>query len=125
MSLSLPIPAKGNTPPSVSLYQCLDYFVKEEVLENDDAWLVTCCQAKTCGIDGLSHVRRHCPRCKQLRNAKKRLTLSRLPDVLLIHLKRFSYDGPFHNKLETLVDYPTRYASTQRKWMILQILMIM
>lgn len=38
MSLSLPIPAKGNTPPSVTLYQCFDRFFKEEVLENDDAW---------------------------------------------------------------------------------------
>lgn len=35
MSLSLPIP-KGNS--TVSLYHCLDAFVKEEILENDDAW---------------------------------------------------------------------------------------
>ncbi|ORZ00519.1 hypothetical protein BCR43DRAFT_540683 [Syncephalastrum racemosum] len=88
MSLSLPIPARGSTPPKVTLYQCLDYFVREETLDGDDAW--------------------HCPRCKKLRRASKALTLSRLPDVLLIHLKRFSYDGPFHNKLETLVQYPTR-----------------
>lgn len=85
MSLSLPIP-KGNGSSSVSLYQCLDYFVREEVLEKDDAW--------------------NCPKCKTLRKASKTLTLSKLPDVLLIHLKRFSYDGPFKNKLELVVDSP-------------------
>lgn len=86
MSLSLPIPAKSTGPTSVSLYQCLDYFVKEEILEKDDAW--------------------KCPKCKALRKASKSLTLSKLPDVLLIHLKRFSFDGPFKNKLETIVDSP-------------------
>ncbi|KAG2212280.1 hypothetical protein INT47_001639 [Mucor saturninus] len=85
MSLSLPIP-KNNGASGVSLYDCLDYFVREEVLEKDDAW--------------------NCPKCKTLRKASKSLTLSKLPDVLLIHLKRFSYDGPFKNKLEIVVDSP-------------------
>ncbi|KAI8976140.1 hypothetical protein BDB01DRAFT_853428 [Pilobolus umbonatus] len=86
MSLSLPIPATRKGPASVSIYQCLDYFVKEEVLENDDAW--------------------NCPHCKAPRRATKALTLSKLPLVLLIHLKRFSYDGPFKDKLETIVQSP-------------------
>ncbi|KAI8372436.1 hypothetical protein BD560DRAFT_394930 [Blakeslea trispora] len=86
MSLSLPIPAKRSGPSSVSIYQCLDYFVKEEILDDDDAW--------------------QCPKCKALRRASKSLTISRLPDVLLIHLKRFSYDGPFKDKLETNVESP-------------------
>lgn len=34
------------------------------------------------------------------------LTLCRLPPVLLIHLKRFSFKGPFTEKLETVVDFP-------------------
>lgn len=49
---------------------------------------------------------RHCPKCKTLRKASKQLTLSKLPDVLMIHLKRFSFDGPFNDKLETMVDFP-------------------
>ncbi|KAI9490566.1 hypothetical protein BDB00DRAFT_875163 [Zychaea mexicana] len=87
MSLSLPIPTKSSTS-SVNLYQCLDAFVKEETLDNDDAW--------------------NCPRCKKPRRSTKSLTLSRMPVVLLIHLKRFSFEGPFRNKLETMVDCPTR-----------------
>ncbi|ORX45129.1 cysteine proteinase [Hesseltinella vesiculosa] len=95
MSLSLPIPTKKHKlSSSVSLYQCLDYFVKDEVLDKADSW--------------------HCPNCKKLRKTTKTLTLSRLPDVLLIHLKRFSLDGPFRNKLETVVDFPTKNLDLSR-----------
>ena len=52
--------------------------------------------------------KRHCPKCKQLRKATKKLTLSRLPPVLLIHLKRFSVKGPFTDKIETVVDFPLK-----------------
>ncbi|CAO3640862.1 unnamed protein product [Cunninghamella blakesleeana] len=97
MSLSLPIPSKSKLSvgsSGVTLYQCLDHFVKEEILEKSDAW--------------------HCPKCKKLRKASKSLSLSKLPDVLLIHLKRFSFDGPFRNKLETNVDYPTKNLDLSR-----------
>jgi len=50
----------------------------------------------------------HCPNCKALRRATKQLSLSRLPPVLLIQLKRFSFQGPFTNKLETLVEFPLK-----------------
>ncbi|KAG9313137.1 hypothetical protein JVU11DRAFT_6587 [Chiua virens] len=87
MYLSLPMPSvKG--PSKVSLYSCLDAFVKEEVLEKSEAW--------------------HCPKCKTLRSATKMLSLSRLPAVLLIHLKRFSVKGLFTDKIETIVDFPLK-----------------
>lgn len=88
MSLSLPIPASRNGPTTVNIYQCLDYFVQDEILEGDNAW--------------------NCPRCKKPRRASKSLTLAKLPDVLLIHLKRFSVEGLFNNKLETVIDSPIR-----------------
>lgn len=53
-------------------------------------------------------ISRHCPNCKGLRRATKQLSLSRLPPVLLIHLKRFQAKGPFTDKIETLVDFPLR-----------------
>ena len=89
MSLSLPIPIKKLRLSSATLYQCLDYFVKEETLEKEDAW--------------------QCPKCLKKRKASKQLTLTKLPDILLIHLKRFSMDGLFRNKLDTFVKCPTRY----------------
>ncbi|KAI9296170.1 cysteine proteinase [Neoconidiobolus thromboides FSU 785] len=84
MYLSLPIPKLNQ----VNLLDCLNTFVKEETLDGDNAW--------------------NCPKCKCARPATKILTISRLPDVLLIHLKRFSYEGPFRNKLDTLVDFPLK-----------------
>lgn len=39
MYLSLPIPT-GRGMSKVSLTQCLDAFLKEEIMEKDDAWSV-------------------------------------------------------------------------------------
>ncbi|RWW23421.1 hypothetical protein GW17_00012331 [Ensete ventricosum] len=49
---------------------------------------------------------RFCPCCKKPQQASKKLDLWRLPEVLVIHLKRFSYSRYMKNKLETLVDFP-------------------
>ncbi|KAH6830170.1 ubiquitin-specific protease 8 [Perilla frutescens var. hirtella] len=71
---------------SISLYKCVDAFLKEEPLGPDDMW--------------------YCPNCKERRQACKKLDLWRLPEILVIHLKRFSYTRFLKNKLETLVDFP-------------------
>ncbi|BGP39848.1 ubiquitin-specific protease doa4 [Rhodotorula kratochvilovae] len=85
MPLSVPIPG-GRGVGKVSLMACLEQFVRDEVLDGDDAW--------------------HCPRCKKNRKAVKKLSLSKLPPILVIHLKRFSFHGPFSDKIETQVQYP-------------------
>ncbi|KAG9098317.1 ubiquitin-specific protease doa4 [Ceratobasidium sp. UAMH 11750] len=85
LNLSVPIPVSKGVS-RVSLIQCIDALVNKEVMDNADAW--------------------HCPRCKKARRAAKQLTLSRVPPVLIIHLKRFSFKGPFTDKLETLVEFP-------------------
>lgn len=86
--LSLPIPpAPRGGGAKVTLAQCLDAFTRDEILDKADAW--------------------HCPRCNKPRRATKKLTISRLPQVLLIHLKRFSFKGPFTDKIETNVTFPT------------------
>ncbi|XP_074564910.1 ubiquitin carboxyl-terminal hydrolase 8-like isoform X2 [Curcuma longa] len=71
---------------SVSLYSCLEAFLKEEPLGPEDMW--------------------YCPSCKRHQQASKKLDLWRLPEVLIIHLKRFSYDIFSNNKLEMFVDFP-------------------
>ncbi|XVE75847.1 hypothetical protein DITRI_Ditri12bG0124200 [Diplodiscus trichospermus] len=71
---------------SISLYKCLEGFLQEEPLGLDNMW--------------------YCPRCKKPRQANKKLDLWRLPEILVIHLKRFSYSRFFKNKLETFVDFP-------------------
>ncbi|GMJ03788.1 ubiquitin-specific protease 8 [Hibiscus trionum] len=71
---------------SISLYKCLEGFLQEEPLGPDDMW--------------------YCPRCKKPQQANKKLDLWRLPEILVIHLKRFSYSRFFKNKLEAYVDFP-------------------
>ncbi|KAK6942516.1 Peptidase C19, ubiquitin carboxyl-terminal hydrolase [Dillenia turbinata] len=69
----------------VSLYKCLEAFLKEEPLGPDDMY---------------------CPGCKKHRQAIKKLDLWRLPEILVVHLKRFSYSRFLKNKLETFIDFP-------------------
>lgn len=49
---------------------------------------------------------RYCPRCKEHRQATKKLDLWKLPDILVVHLKRFSYSRYLKNKLDTVVSFP-------------------
>ncbi|KAH7335450.1 hypothetical protein B0J17DRAFT_670242 [Rhizoctonia solani] len=87
LNLSVPIPVtKGAT--KIPLEECIKALVGREFMDNADAW--------------------HCPRCKTARRAAKQLTFSRMPPVLIIHLKRFSFKGPFTDKLETLVEFPVK-----------------
>ncbi|KAK4607251.1 hypothetical protein RGQ29_001177 [Quercus rubra] len=71
---------------SVSLYKCLEAFLQEEPLGPEDMW--------------------YCPGCKKHCQAIKKLDLWRLPEILVIHLKKFSYSRFSKNKLETYVDFP-------------------
>ncbi|KAJ3261422.1 ubiquitin-specific protease doa4, partial [Borealophlyctis nickersoniae] len=98
MYLTLPVPEKGKP---VTLEQCLNKFVEEEILDGDDRW--------------------RCPRCKVPRRTRKQLTIARLPVILLIHLKRFYFQGPFRNRIDTYVEFPitgldlTSYLPPQRR----------
>ena len=49
---------------------------------------------------------RYCPGCKEHRQASKKLDLWRLPEILVVHLKRFSYSRYMKNKLDTFVNFP-------------------
>ncbi|KAJ2485275.1 ubiquitin-specific protease doa4, partial [Coemansia sp. RSA 2320] len=73
---------------------CLDAYAEAEVLDGDNRWL--------------------CPRCNAKRRATKRLLVSRLPLVLIVHLKRFSTIGHFREKLETNVTFPTHALAMDR-----------
>ncbi|KAG0205102.1 ubiquitin-specific protease doa4 [Mortierella sp. GBA30] len=86
MYLALPIKAKVSGRQPQTLQSCLNAFVEPEIMEGDNAW--------------------NCPNCKKPRKATKQLTISRVPDVLLIQLKRFSSEGPFKNKIKAMVQYP-------------------
>ncbi|KAK9455241.1 hypothetical protein V1511DRAFT_459397 [Dipodascopsis uninucleata] len=90
--LSLPL-APGSR---VSLKDCFDLFVAEEILDKEDAW--------------------NCTDCKQQRKAMKALKISRLPLILIIHLKRFKVNGRWSNKLDTFVDFPLHNLDLTSYW---------
>uniref|UniRef100_A0A674NRL2 ubiquitinyl hydrolase 1 n=1 Tax=Takifugu rubripes TaxID=31033 RepID=A0A674NRL2_TAKRU len=72
-----------------SLEQCLNLFTKPEVLAPEEAW--------------------YCPKCQQHREASKQLLLWRLPNVLIIQLKRFSFRSfIWRDKINDMVDFPIR-----------------
>ena len=48
----------------------------------------------------------YCPRCKEHRQAKKTLQLWRVPDIFAVHLKRFSANRGFRDKLDNLIEFP-------------------
>ena len=54
---------------NISLYNCLDFFIKEEKLDKDNKWL--------------------CPKCKLHINAILQTKIQKSPEILIIHLKRF------------------------------------
>jgi hypothetical protein len=49
-----------------------------------------------------------CEVCQDRTPATKRLRLHRLPRVLLLHIKRFKYNGTTREKLTTNVTYPLK-----------------
>ncbi|XP_062999485.1 ubiquitin carboxyl-terminal hydrolase 31 [Elgaria multicarinata webbii] len=73
-------------PQSCTLSQCFQLYTKEEQLAPDDAW--------------------RCPHCKQLQQGSITLSLWTLPDVLIIHLKRFRQEADRRMKLQNMVRFP-------------------
>ncbi|KAL2803858.1 ubiquitin carboxyl-terminal hydrolase 19 isoform 11, partial [Daubentonia madagascariensis] len=72
-----------------TLDQCLNLFTRPEVLAPEEAW--------------------YCPQCKQHREASKQLLLWRLPNVLIVQLKRFSFRSfIWRDKINDLVEFPVR-----------------
>lgn len=70
----------------ITLDECFAETSKSEVLSEDNAW--------------------YCNRCKELRQATKTLEIWTVPDILVVHLKRFSSHRAFRDKVDALVDFP-------------------
>uniref|UniRef100_A0A671YSL4 ubiquitinyl hydrolase 1 n=1 Tax=Sparus aurata TaxID=8175 RepID=A0A671YSL4_SPAAU len=82
---SMEVPQQQTT---VQLQECIELFTTVETLEEENPW--------------------YCPVCKKHQLATKKLDLWSLPEVLIIHLKRFSYTKFTREKLDSIVDFPLR-----------------
>lgn len=82
-SISVEIPTSG----SADIYQCLQSYCKEEMLSGDEVW--------------------KCPYCKKERVATKQIILTRAPQILVVHFKRFSASKTQSaRKIHTPIDFP-------------------
>ena len=72
----------------ISLQDCLDEFTKEERLGEDDLW--------------------YCPRCKKHQQATKKFDLWNTPDILVVHLKRFSNSRTLRDKIDAFIEFPVQ-----------------
>lgn len=59
---------------------------------------------------GFSFLCRYCPNCKKHQQATKKFDLWSLPKILVVHLKRFSYNRYWRDKLDTVVEFPVRWV---------------
>ena len=72
---------------ATSLHDCFNDFMKPETLDRDNLW--------------------YCSGCKEHVQATKTMELMRLPEILIIQLKRFEWNNAFSSdKINTLIDYP-------------------
>ncbi|KAH0629972.1 hypothetical protein JD844_012478 [Phrynosoma platyrhinos] len=79
-------PQKKKT--TVALRDCIELFTTMETLGEHDPW--------------------YCPNCKKHQQATKKFDLWSLPRILVVHLKRFSYNRYWRDKLDTVVEFPIR-----------------
>ena len=66
----------------INIYDCFKKFVKEEILEEHNEW--------------------YCSKCKQHQRASKKIDIYKAPNILIIHLKRFSNNS----KIDSVVRFP-------------------
>ncbi|XP_013142961.1 PREDICTED: ubiquitin carboxyl-terminal hydrolase 31, partial [Papilio polytes] len=82
------VSAAGARAGPLTLHACLAHYTRAEHLAQEDAW--------------------RCPQCQRYMPVVKTLGLWSLPDILVIHLKRFRQQakGRTSTKLTTMVEFP-------------------
>ena len=84
-----------NGVKGVTLDQCFDTFTKPERLDEHNMW--------------------YCSKCKEHVRALKTMKLWRLPNILVVHLKRFEFKHALRrDKLDTFVDFPLQGLDMNR-----------
>jgi hypothetical protein len=82
-------PSTRNAQPpaeKVTLRACFSFHAEPEILDEQNQW--------------------YCPRCKTFSCAEKKVDIWKVPEVLVIHLKRYVNGGYHTRKLDTPVDFP-------------------
>jgi len=89
--------ATSKAKQEIDVGMCIDLLTTQEVLPESEAYF--------------------CAKCKAHKCATKKFDLWMLPDILIIHLKRFSFDRAWREKLEDYVDFPLEGLDLS-KWVV-------
>mmetsp|Transcript_20295 Transcript_20295/g.17541 ORF Transcript_20295/g.17541 Transcript_20295/m.17541 type:complete len:98 (+) Transcript_20295:580-873(+) len=84
MYLSVPVPEDKKN--KLTLKDCIEEFLMEERLEKEEQW--------------------RCPKCKDFKDSAKKIDIWTVPNILIIHLKRFKFTKHKRAKIRSLVDFP-------------------
>ncbi|KAJ1738053.1 hypothetical protein LPJ79_005803 [Coemansia sp. RSA 1821] len=80
-------PSSGNKQQKqVTLEDCLTEFTRSEQLGEEDLW--------------------YCSKCQEHQQATKKFDLWRVPEILVVHLKRFQHSRAWRDKIDVFVDFP-------------------
>lgn len=93
------VSSDDNSPPmhAVPLAKCMDALLREEAISLEDHWV--------------------CERCGVPREGTRRSAIWRLPDLVMVQLKRFQYlENQHKQKVRALVDFPLKGLDFSR-WM--------
>eukprot|EP01135_Chromosphaera_perkinsii_P012431 Nk52_evm42s2657 gene=Nk52_evmTU42s2657 len=100
--LSLPIPSRFKGIKSAlmggsecELLECFRQFTEEEILDGNE--------------------RPRCYKCKVPRKSSKRLSVQIFPDILVLHIKRFSFSRFSREKLTTKINFPLKNLVLQQE----------
>lgn len=77
----------GSSSSGCSIQDCMKAYTQQELLDESDSY--------------------YCAQCKTHRAVSKKISLYRLPEVLVVHLKRFSYSTFSRDKVTTPIKFPT------------------
>lgn len=76
----------NNKRATITLKDCLKKFTETETLTQQNTW--------------------YCAKCKDHKEADKKIQLWDLPDILCVHLKRFKNQSLLSDKIDELVEFP-------------------
>ena len=91
MYISVPIPEsedekEGESRYDINLMDCLKEFTKEEILDSSEIF--------------------YCERCDKRCECSKRIEIWKMPNILIIHFKRFRYNQNQKRKMNNFINFP-------------------
>src|SRR5712671_4019930 len=92
MYISVPIPQSEDESEQnecrfdIDLLECLKEFTKEEQLDSTETF--------------------YCENCQTKSECTKKIEIWKMPNILIIHFKRFRYNRKQKKKMDTFINFP-------------------